>query len=225
MTCDPVSEQIGASYTGINVIYDVFGGDEAFGQAFTVDSPKTCLRRLAVKWKYGDGSPIIVEIVPNLSQLDRWGLTKELPAKKPQSGQAFGSWEIPSHSGTPGQMFESVIQTELTLTPGTKYWIIMSPKIGASGVSINFLGVGGTGSGTFSYYAYMYHWGSQPFLWAAIENHQMYFITYVALESCVPNWQCETPLNGYENDGCGNRRLNTACNPICDLPSCDYNVI
>lgn len=30
---------------------------------------------------------------------------------------------------------------------------------------------------------------------------------------CFPVWTCETPLNGYENDGCGNRRLNTACNP------------
>lgn len=30
---------------------------------------------------------------------------------------------------------------------------------------------------------------------------------------CVPDWQCETPPNGYEFDGCGNRRLNTNCNP------------
>jgi len=30
---------------------------------------------------------------------------------------------------------------------------------------------------------------------------------------CVPNWACELPLNGYEKDGCGNRRQNTACNP------------
>ena len=32
---------------------------------------------------------------------------------------------------------------------------------------------------------------------------------------CIPNWQCELPLNSYENDGCGNRRLNNICNPIC----------
>jgi len=31
---------------------------------------------------------------------------------------------------------------------------------------------------------------------------------------CTPNWQCEIPLNEYENDGCGNRRLNIECNPI-----------
>lgn len=31
--------------------------------------------------------------------------------------------------------------------------------------------------------------------------------------SCSPSWDCETPLNGYEKDGCGNRRLNAACNP------------
>ncbi len=31
---------------------------------------------------------------------------------------------------------------------------------------------------------------------------------------CIPNWQCETPLNGYEYDGCGNRRLKSACSSI-----------
>lgn len=31
---------------------------------------------------------------------------------------------------------------------------------------------------------------------------------------CVPNWKCELPLNGYESDGCGNRRLNPECNII-----------
>ena len=30
--------------------------------------------------------------------------------------------------------------------------------------------------------------------------------------SCVASWKCESPLNGYEYDGCGNRRLNAACN-------------
>jgi len=33
---------------------------------------------------------------------------------------------------------------------------------------------------------------------------------------CTPKWVCETPLNGYENDGCGNRRLNSVCNS--DVP-------
>lgn len=32
--------------------------------------------------------------------------------------------------------------------------------------------------------------------------------------TCIPNWQCEQPLNGYEFDGCGNRKLNIMCNPI-----------
>lgn len=31
---------------------------------------------------------------------------------------------------------------------------------------------------------------------------------------CVPDWQCEIPLNGYEFDGCGNRQVNAACNPV-----------
>lgn len=31
---------------------------------------------------------------------------------------------------------------------------------------------------------------------------------------CTTNWQCESPLNGYESDGCGNRRVNSQC----DLP-------
>ncbi len=30
---------------------------------------------------------------------------------------------------------------------------------------------------------------------------------------CIPNWQCEPGQTGYETDGCGNRRLNSACNP------------
>lgn len=32
--------------------------------------------------------------------------------------------------------------------------------------------------------------------------------------NCQPVWTCEQPLNGYESDGCGNRRLNSQCNPI-----------
>ncbi len=28
---------------------------------------------------------------------------------------------------------------------------------------------------------------------------------------CTPNWVCELPLNGYEIDGCGNKRANPAC--------------
>lgn len=33
--------------------------------------------------------------------------------------------------------------------------------------------------------------------------------------TCVPDWMCEYPLNGYERDGCGNRRPNPECNPTC----------
>lgn len=29
--------------------------------------------------------------------------------------------------------------------------------------------------------------------------------------ACTPNWQCEPGYTGYETDGCGNRRRNTAC--------------
>ncbi len=36
----------------------------------------------------------------------------------------------------------------------------------------------------------------------------------LTIGACVPNWQCEQPLNGYENDSCGHRRLNSACNPL-----------
>lgn len=28
---------------------------------------------------------------------------------------------------------------------------------------------------------------------------------------CIPDWICEKPFNGYESDGCGNRRLNPDC--------------
>ena len=38
---------------------------------------------------------------------------------------------------------------------------------------------------------------------------------YCTGTTCVPYWQCETPLNGYESDGCENRRLNISCNPVC----------
>jgi len=39
---------------------------------------------------------------------------------------------------------------------------------------------------------------------------------------CVPNWQCEIPLNGYESDGCGNRRLNSSCNACVPNWVCEY---
>ncbi len=41
----------------------------------------------------------------------------------------------------------------------------------------------------------------------------------VPAPTCVPAWICEQPLNGYEKDGCGNRRLNPACNPTTCIPS------
>lgn len=48
---------------------------------------------------------------------------------------------------------------------------------------------------------------------------------YITESTCIPDWQCELPLNGYEWDGCNtlNRRLNSACNPCtanwqCNIP-------
>lgn len=38
---------------------------------------------------------------------------------------------------------------------------------------------------------------------------------------CIPNWQCEQPLNGYEKDGCGNRKLNPAC---CPPSQCNFTI-
>lgn len=42
--------------------------------------------------------------------------------------------------------------------------------------------------------------------------------------ACVPNWQCEQPLNGYESDGCGNRRTNSACNPPPPITTYTINI-
>lgn len=39
--------------------------------------------------------------------------------------------------------------------------------------------------------------------------------------TCTPNWQCEPGYTGYEIDGCGNRRLNSAC---CNMPMCNFTV-
>ena len=35
---------------------------------------------------------------------------------------------------------------------------------------------------------------------------------------CIPNWQCNQPLNGTMSDGCGNNQLNSGCNPIVESP-------
>jgi len=35
---------------------------------------------------------------------------------------------------------------------------------------------------------------------------------------CYPVWNCESPLNGYKNDGCGNRVLDSSCNPQVTAP-------
>ncbi len=42
---------------------------------------------------------------------------------------------------------------------------------------------------------------------------------------CTPNWNCEVPQNGYEFDGCGNRRLNPACNPGAIPPATSNAII
>ena len=39
------------------------------------------------------------------------------------------------------------------------------------------------------------------------------------IPACIPSWNCEQPFNGYENDGCGNRRYNSVCDPT--LPTAD----
>ena len=42
--------------------------------------------------------------------------------------------------------------------------------------------------------------------------------TTIKITSCIPNWQCEIPLNGYEHDinNCGqSRRLKSSCNATC----------
>lgn len=56
-------------------------------------------------------------------------------------------------------------------------------------------------------------------LWACSESSSGIFPTKESCElacrgtPCVPNWICETPSNGYENDGCGSRRANARCDP------------
>lgn len=40
------------------------------------------------------------------------------------------------------------------------------------------------------------------------------YAAHIYMISCTPNWQCESPFNGNESDGCGNRRVNS----MCDLP-------
>ena len=44
---------------------------------------------------------------------------------------------------------------------------------------------------------------------------------YGSIPVCIPSWQCDVPFNGYEDDGCGNRQLNAACNPpeTASIPS------
>jgi len=42
---------------------------------------------------------------------------------------------------------------------------------------------------------------------------------------CVPNWQCEYPLNGYEEDGCGSRRENDYCLPIEKTSNNSYLIL
>lgn len=34
-----------------------------------------------------------------------------------------------------------------------------------------------------------------------------------APSGCISDWKCESPLNGNESDGCGNRRVNPDCDP------------
>lgn len=59
-----------------------------------------------------------------------------------------------------------------------------------------------------------------------ISGEEVHMVYMYPEGSCIPDWQCETPLNGYEFDGCGNRRTNTICNPptSCSTPSCNLQV-
>lgn len=45
------------------------------------------------------------------------------------------------------------------------------------------------------------------------------------IPSCVPSWTCEVLSNGYESDGCGNRRLNSLCNPGTVIPELSNIII
>lgn len=76
-----------------------------------------------------------------------------------------------------------------------------------------------------SYYGYAYGvwnfngWlGNREFkLETSNGNGHVYFSSQ---SPCVPSWVCETPLNGYEKDGCGNRRLNASCNALVQKWKC-----
>lgn len=46
------------------------------------------------------------------------------------------------------------------------------------------------------------------------------YCTYIP--PCAPGWICEMPLNGYKNDGCGNRAADSACNPPPPPPTGQY---
>ena len=47
----------------------------------------------------------------------------------------------------------------------------------------------------------------------SVVSGQTATVTATLTPTCIPAWNCESPLNGYENDGCGNRRENSTCNP------------
>lgn len=58
-----------------------------------------------------------------------------------------------------------------------------------------------------------------PFEGTATEDDNWNINFVLTPAPCTSNWQCELPLNTYESDGCGNRRINLArCNP-CNNPS------
>ena len=62
-------------------------------------------------------------------------------------------------------------------------------------------------------------------LWKCSEDISGMFPTEAECKSackgapgCIPDMKCETPLNGYESDGCGLRRANTKCDPVVSVP-------
>ncbi len=54
-------------------------------------------------------------------------------------------------------------------------------------------------------------WTSTPI---TIPAGQTVIVEHTFTAPCVPAWACEQPLSGYQVDGCGNRQLNTLCDPL-----------
>jgi len=64
-------------------------------------------------------------------------------------------------------------------------------------------------------------------LWVAYQDNRNgiwnVYIQKIDGTICTPLWKCEIPLNGYKNDGCGNRILDSECNP-CISSQCNFTI-